>query len=260
MSSLAKPGTRCAVTTVLVCLLTALSFVLAGLALKTFRQRELLRISPVYTELYRAENDRLTGRESRRDMPPMRLVFFGDSRVHQWSPAPNLAQAEAIWRGVLGETTAQMLFRFKEDVVALSPTAVIIQAGINDIVAGSVLGQGRSAAVAAFGNLESMIKVARAAGIRVLLLTVIHPSTPSLLRRAVWSRDIPQLVDSLNASLLTLRSDDVEVLDVNAVLAPDGGPLPGPYAKDTLHLTDSGYVALNGMIESSIEGLTRAVQ
>ena len=111
-------------------------------------------------------------REENAALPPAtpgRVVFIGDSITEAWRPSvPQLFTGDVIDRGVSGQTTTQMLARFRTDVIALRPAVVHIMGGINDIhnPAGTALTR---------SNIESMVELARAHGIKVILGAV----TPS---------------------------------------------------------------------------------
>lgn len=105
-------------------------------------------------------------RESNRTLPPAtphRVVFIGDSITEAWKPStPALFADDVIDRGVSGETTTQMLARFRADVIDLRPAVVHIMGGINDIHSAPGTALTRS-------NIESMVELARAHGITVIL-------------------------------------------------------------------------------------------
>jgi len=111
-------------------------------------------------------------REENRALPNAskhRVVFIGDSITEAWKPSvPSLFTDDVLDRGVSGQTTSQMLARFRTDVIDLHPVVVHIMGGINDIHNPSGTALTRS-------NIESMVELARAHGITVILGAV----TPS---------------------------------------------------------------------------------
>src|SRR5262245_9039343 len=96
-----------------------------------------------------------------------RVVFFGDDITEEWARSGNqfFPGKTYINRGLAGQTTSQMLVRFRQDVVALKPKVVIIQGGSNDIA--SLLSPGTEALV--LDNLRSMTEIAKANNIRVII-------------------------------------------------------------------------------------------
>lgn len=129
---------------------------------------------------YRDENEALPPATRRR------VVFIGDSITEAWRPSvPQLFTGDVIDRGVSGQTTTQMLARFRTDVIALHPAVVHIMGGINDIH--NPLGTALTRS-----NIESMVELARAHGIQVILGAVTPSSffqgSPDLAPgpRIVW--------------------------------------------------------------------------
>lgn len=115
---------------------------------------------------YGSDNAELPQPGARED----RIVFFGDDITEAWArTSPQFFRGKPyVSRGVGGQTTAQMLVRFRQDVVSLKPRAVIIQGGTNDIA--SLLSPGTEALV--LDNVRSMTEIAKANNIRVILASV----------------------------------------------------------------------------------------
>jgi acyl-CoA thioesterase-1 len=107
-----------------------------------------------------------------------RIIFFGDQLAESWS----LSRELWLNRGIAGQTTDQMLVRFRQDVISLHPKAVVILAGLNDI-AGL---HGAHTEEMILDNLASMSELAQAHGIRVILASV----PPS---RRQWQERISEL-------------------------------------------------------------------
>jgi len=99
-----------------------------------------------------------------------RVVFFGDQITEWWGKtgAAFFPGKPYVNRGIAGQTTPQMLVRFRQDVIALKPRAVVILGGTNDLT--GVLGPGTEGTVG--DNLTSMTELAKANGIRVILASV----------------------------------------------------------------------------------------
>ena len=94
-----------------------------------------------------------------------RIVFFGDSITEGWALEEYFPNKPYINRGICAQTTPQMLLRFRQDVIALRPRAVVINAGTNDIGGntGPMLAEDIKA------NCASMAEIAQANGIWVML-------------------------------------------------------------------------------------------
>src|SRR5215472_12583039 len=101
-----------------------------------------------------------------------RVVFFGDSITDNWKIADSFPGKPYINRGIGGQTTPQMLVRFRQDVVDLKPRVVVVLAGTNDIAENT----GKTTLKAIENNIASMSDLARANGIRVVLCSVLPAS------------------------------------------------------------------------------------
>jgi lysophospholipase L1-like esterase len=186
------------------------------------------------------------------------IVLFGDSRVAQWSPEPQFRSgAKVVNRGIDGETTEQMRLRFESDILALRPRVVVIQAGINDLVAASLVTGGLREAIVdrCASNLKEFARRAAEQGIDVVLLTIIPPANPPLYRWLVWDSAIWDLVDSVNERIGSAASDGhVAVVDTRAALMSNGSWNRG-VTRDTLHLAAAGYALLNEIVAPKIDDL-----
>ena len=100
-----------------------------------------------------------------------RIVFMGDSITEFWSVTGSdfFADKPYINRGISGQTTPQMILRFRQDVLALKPAGVVILAGINDIAGNT----GPSTLEMTTDNIISMVELARANHIKVILCSLI---------------------------------------------------------------------------------------
>jgi lysophospholipase L1-like esterase len=177
---------------------------------------------------------------------PVRLLFYGDSRAYAWPAPTGLEDWEVLNRGIGGQTTAQILGRFAEDVTPLQPDVVLIQAGINDLKTIGLFPERTAAIVATCKeNLAAMVQRATAQGATVIVTTVFPTAQPSLLRRPFWSAAIGAAVVDVNQFLQTLASDRVIIFDSAGLLSDDAGRLRPEYSYDLLHLNQNGYDALN---------------
>lgn len=194
---------------------------------------------------YRAANATLPSPSARR------VVFLGDSITEGWISAdPKFFTDGRIDRGISGQTTAQMLVRFRADVLDLRPAVLHLMAGTNDVAGNS----GPTTLAAIEGNLESMIVLARAQHIRVVL-GAVPPST-----RFEWIPAIQPAatIRALNARLAALaRRLDVEYVDYHAALDDGGGGLAKRHSDDGVHPNAAGYAVMRPLAEAAI---TRALR
>ena len=191
---------------------------------------------------YRAANAALAG--------PVKVVFFGDSITEAWeyNGGSFFPGKPYLNRGISGETTPQMLVRFRQDVVNLHPEAVVILAGTNDIAGNT----GPSTVEMIEDNFKGMVEIAKANGIRVILASVTpvasYPWRPSVT-------DVPQTIERLNAWLKDYCvQEKLTYLDYwTPMAAPDGGMKPG-ISKDGVHPNAAGYAIMQPLAEAAIAG------
>ena len=178
-----------------------------------------------------------------------RVVFMGNSITEGWDHRyPEFFRAHPNWinRGISGQTTPQMLVRFRPDVIDLAPEAVVILAGINDIAGNT----GPMTLEQTFGNLASMAQLARANGIRVVLASVLpaydFPWSPG--------KAPAQKVVRLNAMLkdFAAATEGVSYLDYFTPMA-DGRPgLREGLHEDEVHPLRAGYELMRPLTEQAV--------
>ena len=176
-----------------------------------------------------------------------RVVFFGDQITEAWgrSAAQFFPGRPYVNRGINGQTTAQMLVRFRQDVVALKPKAVIIQGGSNDIA--SLFTPGTDALVV--DNLRSMIDIAKANDIRVILASV----TPvcDCVSDQTTTRPQGKLI-GLNGALRDVAAETGSTfLNFYAALV-DGRDFKPELTADGLVPNDAGYAVMAPLAEQAI--------
>lgn len=167
-----------------------------------------------------------------------RIVLFGDSITEFWQPPP-LENIELVNRGIAGQNSSQMLLRFEDDVVSLSPKAVVILCGTNDMRAyvGDPASIRDSALARVSRNVRAMADIARANRISVVLCTL--PPVGRDLQKV--SRD-PAAVRGINAWLSRFAADrGCGVVDYYSALADVDGYLPSALGEDGVHPNEAGY-------------------
>lgn len=192
---------------------------------------------------YRDENAQLAA-SAGHDAP--RVVFMGDSITEIWKRKdPHFFVDGRIDRGISGQTTPQMLVRFRQDVIDLHPAVVHIMAGTND-VAGNT---GAATARTVEGNIASMAELAHAHGIAVILAS-IPPTThfdwqPALKPAPVIAR--------LNRWIrrYAARNGFVYVDYHHLLSSADGSMKPG-YASDGVHPTVKGFAVMEPLARAAI--------
>lgn len=177
-----------------------------------------------------------------------RVVFMGNSITEGWARwFPAMFPGKPyVGRGISGQTTPQMLARFRQDVVALKPSVVVILAGINDIAGNT--GPSTQAMIA--DNLMSMTEIAKANGIRVVLSSVL-PAYDFPWRRGLEPG--PKVI-ALNAWIRQYAQQaGVVYLDYHSKMADARGGLPPELAGDGVHPTEAGYRIMAPLADAAIQ-------
>jgi len=190
--------------------------------------------------------------EANSKVPPpasreKRVVYMGDSITDFWinNDSTFFAGKPYFDRGISGQTTGQMLVRFREDVINLKPSVVVILAGINDIAENN----GPSKLEDIFGNLVSMAELAKASHIKVVLSSVM-PAFAFPWRPAI---DPVPKVAALNEMIKTYADKNgIVYLDYFTNMADSRKGLLPKYAKDEVHPNLEGYKAMEPLAEKAI--------
>jgi len=193
-------------------------------------------------ERYRADDARLGAPRPGEQ----RVVFYGDSITEGWFASHSPAAGRPwIGRGISGQTTAQMLVRFQQDVVALAPRVVVILAGTNDIATNT----GPYREDDTFANLEAMAELARAHGIRVVLASILPASDYP------WNRGLEPApkITALNARLRDYaRGRGLVWLDYHAAMADEHGGLRPGLGDDGVHPNREGFAIMAPLAERAV--------
>ena len=190
--------------------------------------------------------------EANSNVPPPatgenRVVYMGDSITDFWigNDSTFFAGKPYFDRGISGQTTGQMLVRFREDVINLKPKVVVILAGINDIAENN----GPSKLEDVFGNLVSMAELAKANNIKVVLSSVM-PAFAFPWRPAI---DPVPKVAALNEMIKNYADkNSIVYLDYFTAMADDRKGLPANLSKDGVHPTLEGYKVMEPLAEKAI--------
>ncbi|MEO6982555.1 MAG: SGNH/GDSL hydrolase family protein [Edaphobacter sp.] len=195
---------------------------------------------------YRADNAAL---------PPVaageqRVVFYGDSITDGWGRGQGGGEffpgKPYVNRGISGQTTPQMVVRFRQDVINLHPAAVVILAGTNDIAGNT----GPMTPEMTEDNFRSMADLAKANGIRVVFASILPT------RDFPWHKGMEPApkVRVLNDWLKSYCAEhSFTYLDYySAMTAEDGGMKPG-ISKDGVHPNDAGYAIMAPLAQAAID-------
>jgi lysophospholipase L1-like esterase len=175
-----------------------------------------------------------------------RVVFMGDSITAGWHLDQSFPGKPYINRGIGGQTSPQMLVRFRQDVIDLQPKVVIILAGTNDIAGNT----GPMTLEQTEGNIASMAELAAANGIRVVLCSVLPAFDYS------WA---PGLMPAPKIALLNAwirgyaAAKGFVYVDYHSAMKDERGGLPPALSKDGVHPLPAGYAIMAPLAEAGIE-------
>ncbi|HNX87438.1 MAG TPA: SGNH/GDSL hydrolase family protein [Paludibacteraceae bacterium] len=192
---------------------------------------------------YQKENDTLLLKGNAEN----RVVFMGNSITEGWkSMHPEFFNKNPyICRGISGQTTPQMLLRFRQDVIELNPRVVVILAGTNDIAGNT----GPSTPEMIMDNIRSMAELATANNIRVVLCSVL-PAYDYPWRKGMKPNiKIPELNKMIKAYADERR---ITYLDYFGAMANEKNGMIAEYTTDGVHCTSAGYDVMEKMVIPAI--------
>ena len=176
-----------------------------------------------------------------------RVVFFGDSITDAWvsNGGTFFPGKPYVNRGISGQTTPQMLVRFRQDVIDLHPEAVIILAGTNDIAGNT----GPSTLEMIEDNLQSMTDLAKANGIHVILASVL-PAADYPWRKGL--EPAPK-IKALNQWMANYCAEKkITYLDYYSSMADEAGGMKPGISKDGVHPNAAGYAIMEPLAQTAI--------
>ena len=223
----------------------------AEVTLAEFATRWVMQVADIADiGRYAADNERLNAGPK----PGRRIVFLGDSITEFWGDLQLLAPdgPQLINRGISGQGTVQMLLRIQEDVIGLSPDAMVLTAGANDIRAfvGDVSSAGEAALIRISRNIASMTDIARAHGIAATIgsMTPVcdKPDAPQTLHRD------PGRIREFNVWLEAFAGrSGFGFLDYHSALVGADGLMEQAFTDDGLHPNGAGYERMAAVVETS---------
>ena len=177
-----------------------------------------------------------------------RVVFMGNSITEGWinTDGAFFKENKYINRGIGGQTTPQMLVRFRADVVNLKPKVVVILAGTNDIAGNT----GPSTPEMIENNLSSMADLAKANGIKVIMCSILpvydYPWKPGL--------QPAEKIIALNTWMKEYAAKNGHIyVDYWAPMADERKGMKAAYAKDGVHPTIEGYKVMEPIVQQAIQ-------
>jgi len=204
---------------------------------------------------YRDDNAKL---EAPADGQP-RVVFMGDSITDAWGRRLGVsffAGKPYVNRGISGQTTPQMLIRFRPDVVDLKPKVVVILAGTNDIAGNT----GPMSDEEISANLMSMAEIAEANGIKVVFSSILPVSAYHTAPNGIsQTQQRPMTrIRALNDWMKTYAAAEKHTyLDYFSAMADAQGLLKTELSADDLHPNAAGYAVMGPLAEAAIKDALR---
>jgi len=179
-----------------------------------------------------------------------RVVFLGDSITDYWKLADYFPGKPYINRGIDGQTTPQMLVRFRQDVIALHPRVLVVLAGTNDVA--GVTGPARNEEIEA--NYASMAELARLHQIHVVFASLLPVNNYTEDAKNSFARRPRERILALNAWLKDYCAKNGFVyLDYFSAVVDDKGMLRRDLSDDGLHPNAAGYKIMAPLAEGAIE-------
>jgi len=185
--------------------------------------------------------------------PPMpkesRVVFLGDSITDYWKLADYFPGKSYINRGIDGQTTPQMLVRFRQDVIDLHPKVLVLLAGTNDVA--GVTGPARNEDIEA--NYASMAELARVHHIRVVFASLLPVNNYTENAKESFALRPRERILALNAWLKDYCAENGAVyLDYFSAVVDDKGMLRRDLSDDGLHPNATGYKIMSPLADKAI--------
>lgn len=179
-----------------------------------------------------------------------RIVYFGDSITEGWGTISSdfFTGKTYVNRGISGQTTPQMLLRFRTDVIELKPKVVVILAGTNDIAGNT----GPTTLEMILGNLISTCELAKANNIKVVLCSVLpvydYPWKPGL--------EPADKIITLNKMIQKYaKANGITYVDYYSSMVDERKGLKSIYSADGVHPNKEGYLVMAPLIESVLKKL-----
>lgn len=197
-----------------------------------------------YLKKYEKKNANLPILESGQK----RIVFMGDSITEFWSDlCPEFfAGKPYLNRGISGQTTPQMLIRFRADVIALKPSVVVLLAGANDIAGNT----GPSTLEMILNNIISMTELAKANNIKMILCSLL-PAYDFPWKTGSFPAE---KMETFNAMLKKYADEnDILYLDYYSAMVDERKGLKATFADDGVHPNKAGYEVMGPIVEKAIE-------
>lgn len=180
-------------------------------------------------------------------------VFMGNSITDNWARMHEafFTENNFVGRGISGQVTAQMLARFRADVLNLHPKVVVIMAGTNDVARN----QGYMAVEHVAGNIISMVELAIAHSIKPIILSIL-PANKYGWRPEIT--DSTQQILQINAMLESYaKLNGISYIDLFTLMKDENQGLPKKFSNDGVHPNLDGYAVIEPIVKAEILRLAK---
>jgi len=177
-----------------------------------------------------------------------RVVFLGNSITEGWVQVDStfFADNNFVGRGIGGQTSSQLLLRFRKDVIDLQPQAVVIHIGTNDVAENT----GPFDPEFTMSNIQSMVELAKANNIKVILAAVV-PTT--IFRWRSELGDCSEKIMDLNNRIKGLaEKENIGFVDYHTAMKNEDNGMNEDLAADGVHPTEKGYEIMKGLVTTAI--------
>lgn len=183
-----------------------------------------------------------------------RVVFMGNSITEAWAILDSAFFVDNgyIGRGISGQTTSQMLIRFRRDVIELKPTVVVILAGTNDIAENA----GPISLEDVMGNIISMVQIAEKNNIRVILCSVLPAFD------FPWHKGLQpaEKIVKLNSMIKSYCDENsIPYVDYYPKMVDERKGLDNKYTKDGVHPNYDGYRVMDSLVKEEIDKVLKSI-
>ena len=192
--------------------------------------------------------------DKNKDVTPLtreedRIVFMGDSITEEWARVlPDFFQSSSYFnRGIGGQTTPQMLLRFKQDVINLNPAIVFILAGTNDIAGNT----GPSNANMITNNIFSMAELSMSYNVKVALSSILPVD---IYPWADHIKKVPETISKINQQLKSFsQKHNTRYIDYYHSMVGENRGLKKEYTTDGVHLNKEGYEVMSDLVQGVLK-------
>ncbi len=190
--------------------------------------------------------------EENKTAPKGAVVFMGNSITRGWveNRPEFFKENNYVGRGIGGQTSAHMLVRFRSDVIDLKPSTVVILAGTNDIAQNN----GYISLENVLGNIISMVELAKANNIKVILCSVLPAAEFGWRKELKPANDIIQLNQMIK---FYAAKNNIPYVDYHTALKDENNGLPKKYAGDGVHPNKEAYLIMEQLVQQAIGKKTK---